>query len=63
MGDIVRFVLRSDRIGRRSAAEAGVRPPCDIIILPCVRYERSDGDAPKPRPQRRKGRKRRMRAR
>ncbi len=63
MGDIVRFVVRHDRIRQRTAAGSSPRQSCDIIILPCVRYERWDDDAPKPTPQRKKTRKRRVRSR
>lgn len=65
MGDIVRLVPRTDRVRWRAAAGGESRPECQIIILPCVRYERWVEAAPKPTPTRkkRKSGKRRSRPR
>lgn len=61
MGAVVNFVARTDRV-RRAAPVSGLRPACEIIILPCIRYERWNDDAVKPTPQKKKKSKRRARA-
>ena len=63
MGNILEFVVRHDRVRRRPVLVGGVRPPCEIVILPCVRYERFDDNGSKPTPHKKKGRRRRVRSR
>lgn len=53
MGEVVKFVSRTDR-ARRATPVAGSMPACQIIILPCVRYERWTEDMSKPTPQKKK---------
>ena len=53
MGAVVNFVARTDRV-RRAAPARGTMPACEIIILPCIRYERWTDDAAKPMPQKKK---------
>jgi len=63
MGNIIQFAGRVSR-QRRTQAEDGVRPACQIIILPCVRYERWSDDSAKPAAQKAKKKaKRRARGR
>lgn len=62
MGIILKF--EALRKGARRAAVVGDRSkPCEIIILPCIRYERAVDGGSKPTPQKKKARKRPARAR
>ena len=45
MGSIVKFVARTYSVRRAAPAEVGAPHVCEIIILPCVRYERRTDDA------------------
>jgi hypothetical protein len=50
MGIILKFDAR--RKPRREASVAnGRRGPCEIIILPCIRYEHSVDAVARPKPQ------------
>lgn len=63
MGIIVNFAARRDRAPSRASAERGPREACQIIILPCVRYERWSDETAKTTPQKKKRSKRRARSR
>jgi hypothetical protein len=56
---VLQFVPREARAECRQRSE-----PCQIVVLPCIRYERwSEPERAKPAPQKKKSRKRRARSR
>ncbi len=63
MGNIVKFVARTGSVPRRAQVNGGLMQTCQIIILPCVRYERTSEVGSKPTPQKKKKAKRRVRSR
>ena len=61
MGIILKFEVPR-KSSRRAVAGSGQRGPCEIIILPCIRYERNADGGAKAGPQKKNARKRRARA-
>lgn len=61
MGIILKFEAPRNR-GRRVHSTADRAAPCEIIILPCVRYEHPADNTQTPKPQKKKARKPRARA-
>jgi len=62
MASILKFVARTAQVRQRMPAEGGVEAPCQIVIFPGVRRERSGEDGGKPTPGRKRGRRRRSRS-
>jgi len=60
MGIILKFEVPLSR-GHRPPAVSTHGEPCEIVILPCVRYEPSVVAAPKRKPEKKKARKPRAR--
>lgn len=63
MGILLKFEPRAKRTHKRPNIDNEMRQSCEIIILPCVRYERELDSGTKPTAAKKKSRKRRSRAR